>query len=146
VVQPIATRAFLLLFTFSCLDLLVAALWKLTLLLETPLRAKFGARRRLAVDEAERGVVFGGGGEGVVVGEVKDGVGGVLRAGRVVEIAGPVRDAAQFVRTGEGGEWDVERKVAAAAGGPGFRRAPPIGVERNGSHIESFSHWRNAKC
>ena len=144
-VETISAGAFLLLLALLRLDFFVAALRELARLLEAPLGTKFGARRGLGVDEAEGGVVVGGCGEGVVVREVKDGVRRVLGAGRVVEVASPVGDAAQFVGAGEGGEGDVQREVDVAAGGGAVRRTPPLGVERNGSDVECFSHWRNAR-
>ena len=137
-VETISAGAFLLLLALLRLDFFVAALRELALLREAPLGTKFGARRGLGVDEVE-GVVV------VVVREVKDGVSGVLGAGRVVEVAGPVGDAAQFVGAGEGGEGDVQREVDVAAGDGAVRRTPPLGVERNGSDVECFSHWRNAR-
>jgi len=115
VVETVSAGSFLLLLALLGLDFLVAPLRELALLLEAPLGAEFGARRGLSVDEAEGGVVVGGGGEGVVVGEVEDGIGGVLGAGRIVEVAGPVGDAAQFVGAGEGGEGDVQREVVVVA-------------------------------
>ncbi|KAI8026674.1 IAA-alanine resistance protein 1 [Camellia lanceoleosa] len=79
---------FLLDLAFLGLYLLVVALGEVVaLLLELPFRAEARARKWLAIDEAEGGVVVGSGAaaEGIIAGEIEDGVGemgGV--AGRVV--------------------------------------------------------------
>ena len=83
----------------------------MALLLEAPFGPEFGPRRGLAVDEAEGGVVVGRGGEGVVEGEIEGGVGGVFRAGGVVEVASPIGDSAELVGAREWGVGDVDGEV-----------------------------------
>lgn len=75
--------------------------------MEAPLGVEHGAGRGFFVNEEDGVVVIARG--GVVEGKVKDtdnevGVGG---AGRVVEVASPVGDAAKLVGVGEGREKDV---------------------------------------
>ena len=80
IVVTVAASTFLLCLAFFRFNFLIAALKELALLLEPPLGAELGLRWRLAVDETEGGVFIGGaeGREGVVVGEVEDGIGRVL--------------------------------------------------------------------
>ena len=73
-------------------------------------------RWRLAIDETEGGVVIGGvgGREGVVVGEVKDGIGRVLGVVLVLVVkvgAGLVGDTAKLIRAGERGKGDVDGEI-----------------------------------
>ena len=73
-------------------------------------------RWRLAIDETEGGVVIGGvgGREGVVVGEVKDGIGRVLRVVLVLVVkvgAGLVGDMTKLIRAGERGKGDVDGEI-----------------------------------
>ena len=115
-VVTVTASAFLLRLALFGFDFLVAALRELALLLEPPLGAELGLRWRLAVDETEGGVVIGGAGgrEGVVVGEVEDGIGRVLVAVLVLVVevgAGPVGDTAKLIGAGERGEGDVDREI-----------------------------------
>lgn len=137
VVVAVAAGPLLLGLAFLRLNLLVAALGELgtVVLVEAPLGAKLGARRGLAVNETERVVVgVGRQREGVVGGEVEDGVGGVLVVGSarlvVVNVAGPIGDPTQLLGAREGSEGDVLRE-GVRGGGCGLRRAPSVGIEGN---------------
>ena len=73
-------------------------------------------RWRLAIDETEGGVVIDGvgGREGVVIGEVKDGIGRVLGVVLVLVVkvgAGLVGDTAKLIRAGERGKGDVDGEL-----------------------------------
>jgi len=104
VVKPISASSLLLSLSLPSLNLLVTALRELAVLVvvEAPLWAKLRARRRLAIDQAEGGVFVGRkcGGEGVVAGEVENGLRRVVppRSVRwIVKVASPVSDAAELV-------------------------------------------------
>ena len=146
IIVTVAASAFLLGLTLFGFNFLVAALRELALLLEPPLRAELGLRGRLAIDETEGGVVIGGAGgrEGVVVGEIEDGIGRVLGAVLVgvVEVgASPVGDTAKLIGTGERGEGDVDREVKVEIGG--IRRAPSVWVEWDLSNFELSSSYHH---
>lgn len=153
-VQPIATRPFLLGFALFRFLLFIAALRELGTLVvgvEPPPRVELGAVRVVVVrfgrcvDEAEGGVfVRSKGCEGVVAGEIKGGISGVVTAlsgpgaTRIVHIPGPIGDPSQSLGAGEGSEWDIRGVVRdREADSCRFRRTPAVGIERHGTNFES---------
>lgn len=113
-VQPVTASTLFLRFTFPRLDLFIPALRELvSVVLKPPFRTEFGAWWRLAVDEAEGGIVVSveAAGEGIISGEIEGGVGGavaVVGAVRVVVVgSGPIGNTAKFFGAGERGEGDV---------------------------------------
>lgn len=76
------------------------------ILIEPPLRSELWTRRRLAVDETERGIVIGG--ERIVAGEIE---GRVVRIDsvvpRVLIVASEIGDSSEFVGARERSEGDV---------------------------------------
>lgn len=81
------------------------------IVLEPPFRTKFRAWWRLAVDEAEGGIIVSveTAAERIVIGEIEGGVGRIIAAVvetiRIVVVgSGPISNTSTFIGTGERGE------------------------------------------